>query len=612
MYSESTEQLFLTPDIQMIRKENGACYLKSNHSLGPIPGSIIEYLQHWAEQRPETTFLAERSSANPNQWERISYGEMYSQACQLADRLKGTSLSPERPLMLLSGNSVAFAKIMFACMLLEVPVVPVSPSYSLLSKDFSKVKYIHNLINPGLVFAESENSFQPVLEMISETGTDIVTADSEISAMATLNINQLLKDSESQPINQGKSNLQPDTVAKILFTSGSTGMPKGVINTHRMLTSNQETIAKIWPFIEQPGQIFLDWLPWHHTFGGNHNFNMVLRCGGTLYIDAGKPTPDGIKQTLHNLLEVSPTLYFNVAAGYELLVASLEQDSALAKSFFKNLRLLFFAAAALPRSTWNRLQALIDEYAGREIPITSSWGATETSPLCTSVYFSNRIASNIGLPVPGTAAKLAPVGDLTELRVKGPNIMPGYWQDEAKTAEVFDEEGYFCSGDAVELIDPDNPVSGLMFKGRVSENFKLLTGTWVNVGELRIALVEALSPLAVDLVICGHNESYLSVLIFPNIAECQRLSEQTMNLDQEPEAALHDEIRRRLLAYNAENQGSSKRIRKAMLLTSPPSIDDNEITDKGYINQRGVLSNRQQEVDALYVDGENQRVIDID
>jgi len=609
MYSDSQRALFLTPDIEVKEKQDGCCYLYSRHSLETLPNSILDYLQHWAKQQPDTIFLAERCPTNPEEWRYISYAEMYQKICVLALALKEAGLSKGRPLMLLSGNSIAFAQVMLACMLIEAPVVPVSPSYSLLSQDFNKVKYIHELVNPGLVFVEDEKLFSAVLKVISKIGTSIVTPGPENYGIADYTLAQwLTKYSKSSFAFTGED-LQPDAIAKILFTSGSTGMPKGVINTHRMLVSNQEMMAKIWPFMGESHQIILDWLPWHHTFGGNHNFNLVLRNGGTLYIDGGKPSPEGIKTTLRNLGEVSPTIYFNVAAGYELLVAFLEQDACLAKNFFRELRLLFFAAAALPRTIWDRLQALIDQYAPHPIPITSSWGATETAPLCTSVYFSNTINNNIGLPVPGTMVKLAPVGDLTELRVKGPNITPGYFNNDAQTAEVFDEEGFFCSGDAVELIDRKHLELGLRFKGRVNENFKLLTGTWVNVGELRIAIVEALSPLATDVVICGHNQRYLSVMIFPNVNECERLLGGVKAHELPTSSQLQEELARRLMAYNETNSGSSRRIKKALVLDSPPSLDDNEITDKGYLNQRGVLTHRAAQVEKLYAETADDAVI---
>lgn len=607
MQTASSLPLFLTPDIDLRKSNNGVIYLSSNHRLGDLPPSVLSYLERWAHERPSTIFLAERGRSDPSVWDSISYGETFTRARRLALALKATGLSADRPLMILSGNSISFALMTLACMMIGVPVVPISPSYSLLSQDFSKVKHIQELVNPGLVFAESWQPFGAVLEMLQERGVAAVTADP--GAQTGLNLAELIG-GQKEPANHDLGEAaNPEAVAKILFTSGSTGMPKGVINTHRMLVSNQEAIARMWPFIEEPGHIFLDWLPWHHTFGGNHNFNMVLRNGGTLYIDGGKPTPDAVKLTLDNLREISPTLYFNVAAGYELLVGYLEQDDALASNFFKNLRLIFFAAAALPTPTWNRLEALIDKHASREIPITSSWGATETSPLCTSVYFANRVPRNIGVPVPGTEVKLAPVGDMTELRVRGPNIMPSYWRNAEKSREVFDEEGYFCSGDAVELIDPDNPAAGLMFKGRVSENFKLQTGTWVNVGELRVTLVEALAPLATDLVICGENESYLSILIFPNVAECQAYLGSATQGEMLSNPRLQQEIARRLDAHNTANPGSSKQVLRALLLDLPPSFDKNEITDKGYLNQRGVRSNRIKEVAALYAETAKETII---
>lgn len=611
MNSGSSASLFLTPEIQISETGEGIIYLTSNHSLGALPPSILAYLYRWARQRPETVFLAERNKADPSRWDSISYAQTLKRVCQLAEVLGDTGLAADRPLMVVSGNSISSALMMLAGLMAGVPVAPISPSYSLLSKDFGKVKHIHQLINPGLVFAENYQAFKSVLELLRGMGTQIITADAETPAGGVLNYNKLLAAKDGVGFLAQEVTLNPNAMAKILFTSGSTGMPKGVINTHQMLVSNQEAIASIWPFVEQPGQVFLDWLPWHHTFGGNHNFNMVLRNGGSLYIDGGKPTPEGIKTTLHNMADISPTLYFNVAAGYELLVAYLEQDDALAATFFKNLKLLFFAAAALPSSTWNRLQALIDTHALREIPITSSWGATETSPLCTSVYFPNTIARNIGLPVPGTDVKLAPVGDLTELRVKGPNIMPGYFQNERQTKAVFDEEGYFCSGDAVELIDRSNPLMGLMFKGRVNENFKLFTGTWVNVGELRVAIVEALSPLATDVVICGHNERYLSVLIFPNVTECEKLTGDPEQNSLVFNQKLQAEVANRLAKHNLENSGSSKQIKRALLLNSPPSFDDNEITDKGYLNQRGVLEHRAEEVAKLYSEKGGEGIIKI-
>ncbi|MBL4827324.1 MAG: feruloyl-CoA synthase [Spongiibacteraceae bacterium] len=606
MTSNTLDNLFLTPDIQITSGDNGVSYLKSTHTIDKKPASLLSYLYHWAEHRPDKTFLAERCTKDPSQWQRISYAEMLKQAKHLAAALDNTPLSVDRPLLILSGNSLANALMMFAAFIKGVPVVPVSPSYSLLSSTFSKIKHIQERVNASVVFAQDYQSFKPVLDHLHQQGLHIISADTNSPVDHCTSLNELLNTAINPNSVSPPATIQPDTVAKILFTSGSTGLPKGVINTHAMLSSNQEAIAKIWPFIEKSDNTLLDWLPWHHTFGGNHNLNMVLRNGCTLYIDAGKPIPGAMQTSIDNLQEISPTLYFNVAAGYELLVTYLEKDALLATKFFKNLHILFFAAAALPETIWSRLQDLVDQTADHPIPITSSWGSTETSPLCTSVHFANTITNNIGVPIPGVELKLAPVGDLTEIRVKGPNVMQTYLGEPEKTAEVFDEEGYFCSGDAVELVDAQQPELGLLFKGRVSENFKLLTGTWVNVSELRLAIVAALSPLASDVVICGHNQHYLSLLIFPNQQECERfIGDSQTNFINHP--ALKKEIATRLAAHNKKHSGSSKQIKKALLQNQPPSFEENETTDKGYLNQRGILKNRHTQVTRLYsenVDGE--------
>jgi feruloyl-CoA synthase len=563
-------RLFLTPDITLSHAEGGIQYLKSNHQLDDVPASVLEHLYHWASQAPDRTFIAERNSNSTDGWRRISYSQMLKQAHQLATALDATELGHDRPLLAVSGNSVAMAVVMFACFLKKAPFIPISPAYSLLSTSFSKVKYIQELTQPSVVFAESYSNFKPVLDLLEQRGLRIITADSEPASDSSQCIQTLIDAHYLASIPPLDKAINGDTVAKILFTSGSTGMPKGVINTHRMMASNQEAIAKIWPFIEAGDQL-LDWLPWNHTFGGNHNLNMALRNGCTLYIDNGKPAAGAMQATLDNLGEISPALYFNVASGYDLLSTALENDEDLARNFFKNLKILFFAAAALPVPIWNRLQALIDQYASQPIPITSSWGATETAPLCTSVYFTNSTPSNIGVPVPGTDAKLVPVGDMTELRIKGPNVTPGYFNDPAITAEVFDDEGYFCSGDAVELANPDHPEQGLLFKGRVSENFKLTTGTWVNVGELRLAVVAALAPLASDVVICGESQAYLSILIFPNSDACQTHLSQP-DEDIFSSTVLREAIKQRLIDYNATQSASSRQIKKALLQPPTPIL----------------------------------------
>ena len=615
MTPQQSPSLFLEPTVSLTKGKNDVIYLKSNHALNKNPNSLISYLEHWAQETPKTTFLAQRDKHNPQQWERITFAEMLEKATIIADSFDPAKLSKDHPLMILSGNSIASALVTFACYLKAVPVVCLSPSYSLMSKDYGKVSYIHSIVNSNTVFAESYRVFKAPLNMLKAKGLEIMTADPVLPEKNITTIQAILDADTIHHSNKTSKNftveITPNTVAKIYFTSGSTGMPKGVPNTHKMLTSNQEAIAQIWPFIEQQGNVLVDWLPWHHTFGGNHNFNMALRNGCTLYIDEGKPAPGPlIETTINNLKEISPTLYFNVAAGYDLLVGYLEKDDELAQKFFKNLRIIFFAAAALPESIWKRLQALIDKHAQRHIPITSSWGLTEASPLCTSVYFENKIPNNIGLPIPGTLLKLVPNGDFKELRVKGPNVMSGYIADNHNTYNPFDEEGYLCTGDGVQLVEENKPELGLLFKGRVNENFKLQTGTWVNVGELRLSVVTALSPLISDVVICGHNEAYVAILMFPNLPQCQALIGD--NADIFTSSLIKDKIIENLKAYNKLNMGRTKQIKRALLQVRPPSLDDNETTDKGYLNQLGVLKNRKADVDRLYQNNNDNDVILLD
>lgn len=608
--SNHSSPLFLHPDIGFTEADGGTAYLWSNTPVNTAPVSVLSYLEKWASERPDTVFLAERKSNYAHQWRKITYREFFQQANMLAANLSRFSLSEDHPLMLVSGNSINNALLMFACFLRGVPMVPVSPSYSLLPTSYEKVHHIQALTGAKTVFAEHYAMFAGVLESLKDMGLSLITADNTVAGndSDTTSIHELLSPASASALTP--KSLTADSVAKIMFTSGSTGMPKGVINTHKMLTVNQEAIAQIWPFIEQPNHVFLDWLPWHHTFGGNHNLNMVLRNGATLYIDNGKPTPEGIKTTVANIKDVSPTLSFNVATGYDLLASELEKDPEAARCFVKNLNLIFFAATALPQPIWRRLEALIEQYTDRSIPITSSWGQTESAPLCTSVYFDSKVPNNIGLPIPGVNVKLAPVGDMTELRVKGLNIMPGYLNDPKKTQEAFDEEGYLCSGDAVELYDTHHPELGLIFRGRVSENFKLLSGTWVNVGELRLKVLAALSPLVSDIAICGQNQTNIGILIFPNIPACREFTGE--NLEAEAlanHAQLKTEIARRLSYFNRENNASSKRINNALILPSPPSFVANEITDKGYLNQQGVVKNRDADVQKLYAQNPPSSVI---
>jgi feruloyl-CoA synthase len=406
---------------------------------------------------------------------------------------------------------------------------------------------------------------------------------------------EVLATPDSDAVTRAFAAITPDTIAKFLFTSGSTGAPKAVINTHGMLASNQAAKAQVWPFLERSELVVLDWLPWSHTFGANHNFNMVLRNGGTLYIDQGKPAPGLFAASLDNLRSVIPSVYFNVPRGFDMLIGALREDEALRKKFFENVRFVFYAAAALPQTAWDALEDLSIKTTGHAIPMVSAWGSTETSPLATDCHFLAGRPGNIGVPVPGTELKLVRSGEKLEVRVRGPNVTPGYWKAPALTAAAFDEEGFYRIGDAVKLADAERPERGLFFDGRISEDFKLSSGTWVTVGMLRVAAVAALAPLAQDIVIAGHDADDVRFLVFPNVATCRALSGLPETAPV-AEVLAHPKVRagisQGLAKLKAQNSGSAGHATRALLLADPPSIDGGEITDKGYINQRAVLDRR--------------------
>jgi feruloyl-CoA synthase len=576
---------------------DGGTLLRSADELGAYPVTVLHSLRQWAAADPGYPLVAERG--RDGAWHEVSYGAALTAADAIGQALLDRGLGPARPLLILSGNSVSHLLMTLGAMTAGIPVAPVSVPYSLQSRDHARIRAIAELVTPGAVYADDAGAFGPALDA---AGAPAITAAGPRPGATALT--ELLAATPGAAVRGAFDTLTPDTVAKVLFTSGSTGTPKGVLNTHRMLSSNQQMIRQGWPFLTAERPVIADWLPWSHTFGGNHNVNMMLTNGGTLYIDGGRPAPGLFDQTVANLADVRPTLYFNVPAGYARLVPALEGDSEFAARFFSRLRLLFNAAAALPAGLRTRLEALAALHApGRDVPVTGSWGATETAPAVTEANFPFTDARCVGAPLPGLTVKLVPAGDAYEIRVQGPNVTPGYYARPDLTAEAFDADGFYRSGDAVAFAVPGDPDAGLVFRGRLAEDFKLGTGTFVRVGAVRTALLSAL-PVLSDAVLAGENRDYPAALGWLNPAEARTL------LGRDPAPAdgdlVTDQELLRLVAAaltrHNDSYGSAAQIRRLLIMTSPASLDTGEITDKGYVNQRRVLYERAGLVDVLYTD----------
>jgi len=591
---DAIAELFATPSVVAERRADGSFVVRSTVPLAASDRAIGVWLERWAAERPDRVFLAERTDTK-GPWSTISYREARQRVRAAAGWMIAQHMSAERPLAILSDNAVEHAILALGAMHAGIPVATISSAYSLVSKDFEKLRAAITLLDPGAIYVSDAAPYAGALAAIRQYHRAVIVAGKNAEKAGAIAATDILAAPDSGAVSKAFAAVTPDTIAKFLFTSGSTGAPKAVINTHRMLTSNQAAKAQVWPFLNDSDLVVLDWLPWSHTFGANHNFNMVLRNGGTLYVDQGKPAPGLFTASLDNLRSVIPTVYFNVPRGFDMLIAALREDEALRRKFFENVRFAFYAAAALPQNAWDALEELSIKTTGRAIPMVSAWGSTETAPLATDCHFLAGRPGNIGVPVPGTELKLAPSGNKLEVRVRGPNVTPGYWKAPELTAKAFDEDGFYRIGDAVTFADAERPERGLFFDGRISEDFKLTSGTWVTVGMLRVAAVTALAPLAQDVVIAGHNEDEVRFLVFPNVAACRAAS----GLPDTAALAVvlaHPKVRERigqgLAKLKAQNSGSAGHATRALLLLDPPSIDGGEITDKGYINQSAVLSQR--------------------
>lgn len=598
-------------DCTVERKPDGTIYVRSPHPLGDYASKLTERLVYWAERAPDRVFLADRGQ--DGRWRKLTYAETLAKVRAIGQSLLERELSPERPIVILSGNDLEHALLGLAAMHVGIPYAPISVAYSLMSSDLGKLRHIMNLLTPGLVFASDGNTYGRAIAAVVPPDVEVIVQRNAPSDRAATMFSELLEATRKDLVDRAYAAVGPDTIAKFLFTSGSTGVPKGVVNTQRMLCSNQAMIASGFAFLQDEPPVVLDWLPWNHTFGSNHNFGLVLYNGGSLYVDDGKPMPGAIESTVRNLREIAPTIYFNVPRGYDALIPFLRADEALRKNFFSRLKVLFYAAAALPQHNWDALRDMSIETTGERIIFLSSLGSTETSPLAVACTHDFDQAGNIGLPTPGVELKLVPSHGKLEARLKGPNIMPGYWREPELTASAFDSDGYYRIGDAMKFADPSDPAKGLLFDGRLAEDFKLSSGTWVSVGVVRAKLIEHFGPFLRDVVIAAPDRDELGALFIPDVQACRRLTPD-LAADASAEQVLSDpQVRRELefllTTFARENSGGSMRVRRAIVLVEPPSLDVGEITDKGSINQRAVLSHRAALVDELYREPAPPRVI---
>jgi feruloyl-CoA synthase len=592
---------FGDPAVSIERRDNGTIYLRPKMSLGDYPVRLTDRLHHWARAEPNRVFMAERDARGG--WRQITYAQLLAASRQIASALLARDLSADRPIVILSGNSIDHAMVAFGALYAGIPFCPVSPAYSLISKDYGKLGYLMKLLTPGLVFADDAGQFAAALSANVPAATEIVATCGAVPGRKVTMLADLRATPEHPGLDTAHDAIGPDTIAKFLLTSGSTGNPKAVINTQRMICANQVMIRETFAFLKDQPPVIVDWLPWNHTFGGNHNIGLTLYNGGSMYLDAGKPMPGGIAETVRNLREISPTVYFNVPKGYESLLPYLRDDKVLRASFFGRLQAMFFSGAALSPFVWNSLDELAVEETGFRIPMLTGLGATETTPFFMSVTPVTSRSGHVGLPVLGNAAKLVSSNGKLEVRCLGPNVTPGYWRQPELTAGAFDEEGFYKFGDALKPSDPDDFHAGFDFDGRIAEDFKLASGTWVSVGPLRARLVAACAPLVRDVVIAGINRDEVSALVVLDPDGC-RLINLALPLDDLAATAadplVRAAFRERLTQFLTAATGSSTRVTRAILLDTPLSIDRGEVTDKGSINQRALLEHRSQLIDELY------------
>ena len=590
--------------VEITKQDDGSIILRNPYPLDERPANLIEPLRKWAGEKPDQTWLAMRGAPVGDQtygdWKKLSYANANAKVNAIAQALLDRGLNQENPLMIFSGNSIEHALMTYGAILANAPAVPVSPSYSLMSTDFDKLKYAVDLIQPKVIFVQESAPFEKAFAALDLTGIEIISVDGERGTSYA----DIVATSPTQDVEDAYESQHDDLVAKYLFTSGSTGMPKAVITTQKMMCVNAIMGSSLTDKPDDaPVTTLLNWLPWNHCFGGNAILNNLLVSGGTLYIDGGRPVPGQFDETLANLAEITPTAYSNVPAAYTMLVPALEDDPALAKNFFTQLSGLAYGGAALAQDLYDRLQKVAIAITGERIVLSSGYGATETAPTIMNVHWETTRMGLLGLPLPGIELKLTPVGLKMEVRVKGDCITKGYFKNPEKTAAAFDEDGFYCLGDGAKFVDPEHPEEGLIFDGRVVEDFKLSTGTWVSAGRLRVQAVEASNGVLNDALVAGLDKAYVGILGFPNLAMCQKIAGEKLPMEElirHPSVLEHlsDGLRK----HNSTNPGSSTRVARALLMVEPASVDGGELTDKGYINQSTALARRSDLVDKLFMD----------
>ncbi|MBP9058815.1 MAG: feruloyl-CoA synthase [Rhodoferax sp.] len=585
----------------------GVHYLRAEQTLRDYPERITERLQHWAQTRPDQLFLARRAHLNDGShgdWQQVSYAQAWEQARSIAQALINKGLSAERPVVILSENDLEHALLSLGCLIAGVPFAPTSPAYSLIGDEFGKLRHVLNTVTPGLVFAADAERFGKAIVAAVPADVDVVLTQGMLPGRTTETFASLLATPPTAQVDAAMQATRPDTITKFLFTSGSTKLPKAVINTHRMWCANQQQMAQSMPLITQAPLVLVDWLPWNHTFGGNHNFGMVLYNGGTLYIDDGKPTPALIDETLRNLREVSPTVYFNVPTGFEAIANAMKTDALLRKTLLSRVQMFFYAGASLSQPVWDSLFEAEEAELGERIVMTTGMGMTESGPFGLFVTHPHIKSGDLGVPTPGLDIKLVDIDGKTELRYRGPNITPGYWRAPEETAAHFDDEGFFCTGDAVQWIDETDVHQGLKFDGRIAEDFKLATGTFVSVGPLRAKITAAGAPYIQDVVLTGINMKEVGAMVFPTprVRELTGLDASVPLADVLASAPVIDFFQGVVDKLAATATGSASRIARLCLLAEPPTMARGEVTDKGSINQRAVLTHRAQTVAHLHDD----------